>query len=42
MKKSRFSEEQMGTVLREQEDGMKTADVCRKHVTNKSRLSSAT
>ena len=31
MKKSRFSEEQITAVLREQEDGMKTADLCRKH-----------
>jgi putative transposase len=31
VKKSRFSEEQIITVLREQEAGMKTADVCRKH-----------
>ena len=31
MKKSRFSEEQIIAVLREQEDGMKTADLCRKH-----------
>lgn len=31
MKKTRFSEEQIIAVLREQEDGMKTADVCRKH-----------
>ena len=31
MKKSRFSEEQIMAVLREQEGGMKTADVCRKH-----------
>ena len=32
MKKTRFSEEQIIAVLREQEGGMKTADVCRKHV----------
>ena len=31
MKKSRFSEEQIIAVLREQDSGMKTADVCRKH-----------
>lgn len=31
MKKTRFSEEQIIAVLREQETGMKTADVCRKH-----------
>src|SRR3546814_5986490 len=29
--KTRFSEEQIIAVLREQEGGMKTADVCRKH-----------
>jgi|TARA_R110000868_G_scaffold113693_2_gene304972 putative transposase len=31
VKKTRFSEEQIIAVLREQEAGMKTADVCRKH-----------
>ena len=31
MKKTRSSEEQIIAVLREQEAGMKTADVCRKH-----------
>jgi len=31
VKKSRFSEEQIIAVLREQDSGMKTADVCRKH-----------
>lgn len=31
MKRSRFSEEQIIAILREQETGMKTADVCRKH-----------
>jgi putative transposase len=31
VKKTRFSEEQIIAVLREQETGMKTADVCRKH-----------
>ena len=31
MKKTRFSEEQIIAVVREQEGGMKTADVCRKH-----------
>ena len=31
MKGSRFSEEQIIGILREQEGGSKTADVCRKH-----------
>lgn len=31
MKRSRFSEEQIIAILREQEAGAKTADVCRKH-----------
>lgn len=31
MKKTRFSEEQIIAVVREQEGGMKTSDVCRKH-----------
>ena len=31
MKKSRFSEEQIIAVLKEQEAGMPTAEVCRRH-----------
>lgn len=31
MKRSRFNEEQIIGILKEQESGMATADVCRKH-----------
>lgn len=31
MKRSRFSEEQIVAILKEQETGAKTADVCRRH-----------
>ena len=31
MKRSRFSEEQIIAILREQETGAKTVEVCRKH-----------
>lgn len=31
MKRSRFTEEQIIGILKEQESGMKTADVCRRH-----------
>jgi len=37
MKRSRFSEEQIIAILREQEAGVSTVDVCRKHA-----ISSAT
>ena len=31
MKRNRFNEEQIIGILREQENGLGTADVCRKH-----------
>ena len=31
MKRSRFSDEQIIAIVKEQEAGLKTADVCRKH-----------
>ena len=31
MKRSRFSDEQISAILKEQEAGMPTADVCRRH-----------
>ena len=31
MRKSRFTEEQVIAILNEQERGLKTAEVCRKH-----------
>jgi Transposase. len=31
MKKSRFSEEQIISILKEQDQGFKVADICRKH-----------
>lgn len=31
MKKSRFTEEQIISILKEQEQGLKVAEVCRKH-----------
>lgn len=31
MKKSRFSEEQIISILKEQDQGIKVADICRKH-----------
>ena len=35
MKQSRFNEEQIIGILREQEGGMTVADVCRKHAIGK-------
>lgn len=41
MKRSRFSEEQIIAILKEQESGMATADVCRKHgISSATRLQS--
>lgn len=31
MKRSRFNEEQIISILKEQESGLRTADLCRKH-----------
>ena len=31
MKKSKFTEEQIISILKEQEEGMKVSDICRKH-----------
>ena len=31
MKKSKFTEEQIVSILKEQEQGLKVADICRKH-----------
>ena len=41
MKRSRFSEEQIIAMLKEQEAGMPTADVCRKHGVDLSRICAA-
>ena len=38
MKRSRFSEEQIIAILKEQEAGLPTADVCRKHAISAARF----
>ncbi|MBO6640182.1 MAG: transposase [Roseitalea sp.] len=41
MKRSRFSEEQIIAMLKEQESGVKTADVCRRHGISEATLGSS-